>query len=97
METASSWKFDKPASNAILLPIIGVPLDPFTAGTVVLTFYTSALVAAVARGGIEAVQPITRRAARSLGMTYWQDLRYIVFPIGLRAVLPAWTGFALGC
>jgi polar amino acid transport system permease protein len=29
-------------------------------------------------------------------MTYWQDLRYIVFPIGLRAVLPAWTGVALG-
>ena len=77
-------------------PIIGIPLDPFQAGTVVLVFYTSALVAAVARGGIEAVEVITRRAARSLGMTYWQDLRYIVFPIGLRAVLPAWTGVALG-
>ena len=77
-------------------PIIGIPLDPFQAGTVVLMFYTSALVAAVARGGIEAVEVITRRAARSLGMTYWQDLRYIVFPIGLRAVLPAWTGVALG-
>ena len=77
-------------------PIIGIPLDPFQAGTVVLIFYTSALVAAVARGGIEAVGSTTRRAARSLGMTYWQDLRYIVFPIGLRAVLPAWTGVALG-
>ena len=79
-----------------LFPIIGIPLDPFEAGTIVLVFYTSALVAAVARGGIEAVQTTTRRAARSLGMTYWQDLRYIVFPIGLRAVLPAWTGVALG-
>ncbi len=77
-------------------PIVGIPLDPFQAGTVVLVFYTSALVAAVARGGIEAVEMTTRRAARSLGMTYWQDLRYIVFPIGLRAVLPAWTGVALG-
>ena len=77
-------------------PIIGIPLDPFQAGTVVLMFYTSALVAAVARGGIEAVEVITRRAARSLGMTYWQDLRYIVIPIGMRAVLPAWTGVALG-
>ena len=77
-------------------PIIGVRLDPFGAGTIVLIFYTSALVASVARGGIEAVQITTRRAARSLGLTYWQDLRYIVFPIGLRAVLPAWTGVALG-
>ena len=77
-------------------PIIGVPLDPFEAGALVLVFYTSALVAAVARGGIEAVQTTTRRPARSLGKTYSQDLRYIVFPIGMRAVLPAWTGVALG-
>lgn len=77
-------------------PIIGFNLDPFAAGTVVLVFYTSALVAAVARGGIDSVPVTTRRAARSLGMTYWQDLRYIVWPIGLRAVLPSWTGVALG-
>jgi len=77
-------------------PIIGFNLDPFAAGTVVLVLYTSALVAAVARGGIDAVPDTTRRAARSLGMSYWQDLRYIVWPIGLRAVLPSWTGVALG-
>ena len=77
-------------------PIVGFPLDPFAAGTIVLTMYTSALVAAVARGGIEAVPKMTRRAARSLGMTYWQDLRYVVWPIGLRAVLPSWAGVALG-
>ena len=29
-------------------------------------------------------------------MSYWQDLRYVVWPIGLRAVLPAWAGVALG-
>ena len=77
-------------------PIVGFPLDPFAAGTAVLMMYTSALVAAVARGGIEAVPTTMRRAARSLGMTYWQDLRYIVWPIGLRAVLPSWAGVALG-
>ncbi|MDH3376956.1 MAG: amino acid ABC transporter permease [Gammaproteobacteria bacterium] len=77
-------------------PIIGFDLNPFAAGTVVLVFYTSALVAAVVRGGISATPSATRRAARSLGMTYWQDLRYIVWPIGLRAVLPSWAGVALG-
>ena len=79
-----------------LFPIIGFPVNPFVAGTFVLVFYTSALVAAVARGGIEAVPITTRRAGRSLGMTYWQDMRYVVWPIGLRAVLPAWAGVALG-
>lgn len=77
-------------------PIIGFNLSPFAAGTIVLILYTSALVAAVARGGLDAVPVTTRRAARSLGMTYWQDLRYIVWPIGLRAVLPSWAGVALG-
>ncbi len=77
-------------------PIVGLPLDPFAAGTIVLGLYTSALVANVARGGIEAVGESMRRAARSLGMTYWQDLRYVVWPIGLRAVFPSWVGVALG-
>ncbi len=77
-------------------PIIGLPLSPFVAGTIVLTIYTASLVAQVARGGVEAAPSPMRRAARSLGMTYFQDIRYVVFPIGLRAVLPAWAGVALG-
>ncbi|MGC1487589.1 MAG: amino acid ABC transporter permease [Albidovulum sp.] len=77
-------------------PIIGLNLDPFASGVVILTIYTAALVANVARGGIEAVGTPMRRAARSLGMTYWQDLRHVVFPIGGRAVFPSWVGVALG-
>lgn len=77
-------------------PIIGLNLDPFASGVVILAVYTSALVASVARGGIEAVGEPMRRASRSLGMSYWQDLRYVVMPIGTRAVFPAWVGVALG-
>lgn len=76
-------------------PIVGLALDPFMSGSIVLTIYTATLVANVARGGIEAVGQPMRRAARSLGMSYWQDMRYVVWPIGLRAVLPAWVGVAL--
>lgn len=77
-------------------PIIGLPLNPFAAGTIVLVFYTAALVASVARGGIESVPVTTRKAARSLGLTYWQEMFHITFPIGCRSALPAWTGVALG-
>ncbi|MEM5527917.1 amino acid ABC transporter permease [Gammaproteobacteria bacterium AS21] len=77
-------------------PILGFPLDPFAAGCVVLIVYMSSLVAQVARGGIEAVPESMRRASRSLGMSYFQDMRYVVWPIGVRAMLPAWTGVALG-
>lgn len=77
-------------------PIVGLNLAPFGSGVMILTIYTAALVANVARGGMEAVGTPMRRAARSLGMSYWQDLRYVVFPIGGRAVFPAWIGVALG-
>lgn len=77
-------------------PIIGLNLDPFLSGVVILAFYCASLVANVARGGMEAVDISMRRAARSLGMSYWQDLRYVVFPIGGRAVFPSWVGVALG-
>ena len=76
-------------------PMIGLALDPFASGVVILSIYTAALVANVARGGIEAVERPMRRAARSLGMSYWQDMRYVVFPIGGRAVFPSWVGVAL--
>ena len=77
-------------------PIMGWSLDPFASGTVVLTIYTAALVANVARGGIESVGIPLRRASRSLGMNYWQDLFFVVAPVGIRAVFPAWVGVALG-
>lgn len=77
-------------------PIIGLSLDPFLSGVVILAIYCASLVANVARGGIEAVGTSMRRASRSLGMTYWQDLRYVVLPIGGRAVFPSWVGVALG-
>lgn len=76
-------------------PIVGLNLDPFYSGVVILSIYTAALVANVARGGIEAVERPMRRAARSLGMSYWQDMRYVVLPIGGRAVFPSWVGVAL--
>jgi His/Glu/Gln/Arg/opine family amino acid ABC transporter permease subunit len=77
-------------------PMIGLNFDPFMSGVVILTLYTSALVASVARGGIESVPPSMRRASRSLGMSYRQDLFYVVLPIGSRAVFPAWIGVVLG-
>jgi len=75
--------------------IAGFPMPAFWSGTIVLSVYCAALVAMVARAGIEAVSPDLRRAARSLGLGYWQDFRYIVWPVGMRAVFPSWIGVAL--
>lgn len=61
-----------------------------------LTFYTAAYCAEIVRGAIDAVPTTTRRAARSLGMTWWQDMSHIVTPLAVRVALPSWIGLALG-
>ena len=74
---------------------MGYPLDPFVAGSIVLSLYTMAFMSEVFRGGFQSVHKSMRTAARSLGMTYWQTVRYIRLPIGMRAVFPSWLGVAL--
>ena len=76
--------------------IIELNASAFVVSCVVLAFYTSSYCSEIVRSGVLAVPQTTRRAARSLGLTYWQDLREIVFPIALRVSLPSWTGLTLG-
>lgn len=76
--------------------IVGLDLSAFTVACVVLALYTSAYCAEIVRAGVLAVPTTTRRAARSLGLTWWQDMRLIVYPIALRVSLPSWVGLTLG-
>lgn len=76
--------------------IIGFPLSAFASGILVLSVYMAANCTEVVRAGVQSVSRVTRRASRSLGMTYSQDLWYIVIPIGLRTILPSWIGVVLG-
>jgi hydroxyproline transport system permease protein len=78
------------------LPITGLRATPFAVSCLVLALYTSAYCSEIVRGGIQAVPITTRRAARSLGLTWGQDMREIVFPIALRIMLPTWIGLTLG-
>ncbi|WP_425105370.1 amino acid ABC transporter permease [Ancylobacter sp.] len=77
-------------------PIIGLNWSPFTVGCIVLALYTCAYCTEIVRSGYLAVPSVTRRASRSLGLTWWQDLTEIVYPIALRVALPSWIGLALG-
>lgn len=69
---------------------------PFVTSCVVLSLYTAAYCTEIVRGGIDAVPATTRRAARSLGLTWGQDMRHIVAPLATRVSLPAWIGLTLG-
>jgi polar amino acid transport system permease protein len=77
-------------------PLVGIDLDGFTIACIVLAVYGAAYCTEIVRASVLAVPLATRRAARSLGMTWSDDLVAIVFPMALRVGLPGWIGLALG-
>jgi polar amino acid transport system permease protein len=70
------------------LGIAGVPTDPFIYAVVALTLAYSAYVAEVYRAGIESIHPSQEAAARSLGLTRFQALRFVILPQAVRRVIP---------
>jgi putative glutamine transport system permease protein len=67
---------------------VGVRLSAFQAGVAALGIYTGAYVAEAVRAGILSVDRGQREAARALGLSYLQTLRFVVFPQAVRTVLP---------
>ncbi|MGW1379381.1 amino acid ABC transporter permease [Streptomyces sp. NPDC002446] len=70
------------------LRLQGVPTDPVVLGGSALVLTYSAYVAEVFRAGIESVHPSQRAAARSLGLSSGQTLRFVVLPQAVRRVVP---------
>lgn len=56
--------------------------------TAALTIYTASVNAELLRAGLLALDKGQTEAARSLGMGYWQSLRYIILPQVYQRVLP---------
>ena len=63
-------------ANAILMAIIG------------LTFCYGAYMSEIYRAGIQSIQRGQAEAAYSLGMNYFQSMRFIVLPQAVRVILP---------
>jgi polar amino acid transport system permease protein len=73
------------------VPTLGIeqlPNDPLVLGIIVLVLLYSAYVSEVYRAGIESVHPSQEAAARSLGLSRFQALRYVVVPQAVRRVIP---------
>jgi His/Glu/Gln/Arg/opine family amino acid ABC transporter permease subunit len=54
-----------------------------------LVLYNSAVIAEIMRAGILSLDRGQNEAARSLGMSYRQSMRFVVLPQGLRRMVPA--------
>ena len=69
------------------LPEVGLQAGLFTTAAIVVAVYEAAFVAEAIRSGINTVALGQSEAARALGFTFDQSLRYVIMPQALRAVI----------
>ena len=68
--------------------IIGQRIDPVVAAITACSVKSGAYVAEIFRGGIQSIDKGQMEAGRSLGMTWWQTMRFIVLPQAFKRVIP---------
>ena len=84
----------------ILLPAIGLELptfkmfgfirfERFVPGVIALALNSGAYLSEIIRSGIQSIEIGQTEAARSLGMTQWQNMQYVVLPQAIKNILPA--------
>ncbi len=73
------------------LPSFGINLGAITAAIVGLSLNSAAYTGEIFRSGIQSIEKGQMEAARSLGMTYFQAMRYVILPQAFRRILPPLT------
>lgn len=68
------------------LPNLGVRMSPLTSVFIALVLNNGGYIAEIVRGGIQSTHRSQVEAAESLGMTYFQTLRFVILPPALEKV-----------
>ena len=68
--------------------IIGTRIDPYVAACAACSINSGAYVSEIFRAGIQSVDKGQMEAGRSLGLTWWQTMYYILLPQAFRNILP---------
>ncbi len=77
---------------SVMLPLFlppGVSFDKLMRALVGVALFSSAYMAEVIRGGLQAIPKGQYEGAESLGLKYWQKMRLIVMPQALKLVIPS--------
>ena len=77
------------------LPLVGIDVSPWIAATLGLTFFTSAYLAEIWRGCVEAVPKGQWEASESLAMNYFEQLRHVILPQAARIAVAPTIGFGV--
>ena len=72
-------------------PLWPILRSPYWCAVITMTLHTTAYIAEILRGAIQAVPPGEIEAARALGMSRAQAMLYIILPRAARIGLPAYS------
>ena len=75
------------------LALLGLEVSAWTAAALALTLYTSAFLAEIWRGCVNAVPKGQWEASSSLALSLGEQLRYVIGPQALRVAVPPTVGF----
>ena len=71
------------------LPVVlDIGITAFWAGVVALAISDSAFEAEIFRGGIQSISKGQIEAADSVGLSYYDKMRYVILPQAIRRILP---------
>ena len=73
--------------------LVGVQVEPWTAAAIAYTLYASAFLGEIWRGCIQAIPRGQWEGARSIALSYPQQLRFVILPQALRIGVPPTVGF----
>lgn len=76
---------------SVMLPLFvptGVTVDKLLRALVGVSLFSSAYMAEVVRGGLQALPRGQYEAAASLGLNYWKSMIFIILPQALKHVIP---------
>ncbi|WP_421381682.1 amino acid ABC transporter permease [Bacillus salacetis] len=72
-----------------------ISLQPINAGIIGIAINAGAYIAEIVRAGIQSIDKGQTEAARTLGLSSGQTMRYIILPQALRRMLPAFVNQAI--
>jgi polar amino acid transport system permease protein len=72
-----------------------IQVNGYRAATVALGLFAGAHISEIVRGAVGAVPRGQTDAAKSIGLTFWPRLRFVVLPQALPAILPPWVNTAV--
>jgi polar amino acid transport system permease protein len=73
--------------------LLSVQVEPWTAASIAFTLYASAFLGEIWRGCIQAIPRGQWEGARSIALSYPQQLRFVILPQALRIGVPPTVGF----